>query len=298
MFKQKSKTIRTPYGFIAVCTIPTLVLTILFMLVPTVQALLMSFTDATGMGDQNSWIGIENYSYMFQDGQFLLALKNTFKLMLVVPLITLFFSLVLAFVLTQSKLRERSFYRAVLFFPSIISLTVVGIVWSFIFHPTSGVVNQVLKNLGLDSLVHAWLGDEKTALWCIAVTLIWQALGYYMVMYVAAIDGISPEIYEAATIDGATQLRKFCSITLPLLKNIIGITYVLSLSGTISLSFVVVAVMTNGGPAGASSVLLQYMYSQAFTNANFGYAMAIAVFTLAISVVLSLVSRKLTDQAD
>ncbi|MEG0692696.1 MAG: sugar ABC transporter permease [Oscillospiraceae bacterium] len=288
---------KTPYGFIAICTIPAIVMTIIFMIIPTVQALIMSFTNATGMGEQNDFIALENYQYMFGDKFFIMALKNTFKLMLVVPVITLFLGLVLGFVLTQTKLKERGVYRSVLFFPSIISLTVVAIVWSFIFHPNAGTVNNVLTNLGLESLTRDWLGDGSVALWCIAATLVWQAMGYYMVMYIAAIDGISPEIYEAATVDGASQLKKFFCITMPLLKDIIGITFVLSLSGTINLSFVIVTLMTGGGPAGASSVLLQYMYIQAFINSNFGYAMAIAVFTLLISIVLSLISRRLTNKS-
>lgn len=290
--------VRKPYGFIAVCVIPTLILTIVFMLMPTIQAFTLSLTDATAMGGEAKFIGLENYREMFDDKYFIMALKNTGKLMLVVPIVTVFFALVLAFILTQCKLKEASFHRAVLFFPSMISLTVVGIVWSFVFHPNAGIVTKLMTEMGLGQYVHPWLGDSKTALWCIAVTLVWQAVGYYMVMHIAAIDGVSPEIYEAATVDGASQWHKFFYVTLPLLKNIIGITYVLSLSGTMNLSFVLVQVMTAGGPAGASSVLLQYMYKQSFQAANFGYAMAIAVFTLAISIVLSLISRKLTENQD
>ncbi len=289
---------KIPKGFIAVCIIPTVVLTVIFMLIPTLEAFRLSFTNATGMSTNNKYIGLENYTYMFHDKMFLLALKNTLKLMLVVPIITLLFSFILAFVLTQSKLPEKGFYRAIYFFPSVISLTVVGIVWSFIFHPSSGTINNVLNHIGLDGLTHAWLGESKTALWCIAITLIWQAVGYYMVMYVAAIDGISKEIFEAATMDGAGALRKLTNITLPLLKNMIGITFVLSLSGTVNLSFILSTIMTNGGPSGSSAVLLQYMYSQAFTNSNFGYAMAIAVFTLGISVILSIISRRLSNKQE
>ncbi|MGN7359932.1 carbohydrate ABC transporter permease [Paenibacillus sp. SAF-054] len=289
---------KKPKLFIAVCTIPPLLLTLIIMIIPTIRAFMMSFTDATGMSDDNKFIFLDNYKYMFSDKMFLLALGNTLKLMLVVPVITLIFSLILAFLLTQTKLKEKAFYRTVFFFPSIVSLTVVGIVWSFVFHPNMGILNNVLSMIGLGSWASPWLGEGGTALWCVAVTLVWQAVGYYMVMYVAAIDGISNDIFEAATIDGAGQFRKLVSITAPLLKDIIGITFVLALSGTINLSFVVVSVMTAGGPAGATSVLLQYMYTQAFQNSNFGYAMAVAIFTLAISFVLSFLSRLLTNKAE
>ena len=287
-----------PVLFICISVLPAVILTLMFTIWPTVQALYLSFTNATSLGLNNKFVGLDNYIYMFHDKSFIQALKNTAKLMAVVPVITIFCSLVLAFVLNQCKLKEMVLYRTIFYFPNIVSLTVVGIIWSFVFHPNVGIVNKILGAVGLESLQRSWLGDSKTALWCIAFTLLWQAAGYYMVMHIAAMDGISPEIYESATLDGASAWRKLISITMPLMKDIIGITFVLALSGTINLSFVLSQVMTGGGPNGASSVLLQYMYTQGFVNGNFGYAMAITVFTLAISVALSMLSRKLTDASE
>ena len=287
-----------PVLFICISVLPAVILTLMFTIWPTVQALYLSFTNATSLGLNNKFVWLDNYIYMFHDKSFIQALKNTAKLMAVVPVITIFCSLVLAFVLKQCKLKEMVLYRTIFYFPNIVSLTVVGIIWSFVFHPNVGIVNKILGAVGLESLQRSWLGDSKTALWCIAFTLLWQAAGYYMVMHIAAMDGISPEIYESATLDGASAWRKLVSITMPLMKDIIGITFVLALSGTINLSFVLSQVMTGGGPNGASSVLLQYMYTQGFVNGNFGYAMAITVFTLAISVALSMLSRKLTDASE
>ena len=287
-----------PVLFICISVLPAVILTLLFTIFPTGHALYLSFTNATSLGLNNKFVGLDNYIYMFHDKSFIQALKNTAKLMAVVPVITIFCSLVLAFVLNQCKLKEMVLYRTIFYFPNIVSLTVVGIIWSFVFHPNVGIVNKILGAVGLESLQRSWLGDSKTALWCIAFTLLWQAAGYYMVMHIAAMDGISPEIYESATLDGASAWRKLVSITMPLMKDIIGITFVLALSGTINLSFVLSQVMTGGGPNGASSVLLQYMYTQGFVNGNFGYAMAITVFTLAISVALSMLSRKLTDASE
>lgn len=287
-----------PVLFICISVLPAVILTLMFTIWPTVQALYLSFTNATSLGLNNKFVWLDNYIYMFHDKSFIQALKNTAKLMAVVPVITIFCSLVLAFVLNQCKLKERVLYRTIFYFPNIVSLTVVGIIWSFVFHPNVGIINKILGAVGLESLQRSWLGDSKTALWCIAFTLLWQAAGYYMVMHIAAMDGISPEIYESATLDGASAWRKLVSITMPLMKDIIGITFVLALSGTINLSFVLSQVMTGGGPNGASSVLLQYMYTQGFVNGNFGYAMAITVFTLAISVALSMLSRKLTNASE
>lgn len=287
-----------PILFICISVLPAVILTLMFTIWPTAQALYLSFTNATSLGLNNKFVWLDNYIYMFHDKSFIQALKNTAKLMAVVPVITIFCSLVLAFVLNQCKLKEMVLYRTIFYFPNIVSLTVVGIIWSFVFHPNVGIINKILGAVGLESLQRSWLGDSKTALWCIAFTLLWQAAGYYMVMHIAAMDGISPEIYESATLDGASAWRKLISITMPLMKDIIGITFVLALSGTINLSFVLSQVMTGGGPNGASSVLLQYMYTQGFVNGNFGYAMAITVFTLAISVALSMLSRKLTDASE
>lgn len=291
----KRKRKKNPIGFICVCVLPPFLLTLTFTIIPTFRAMWLSLTNATSLGLNSKFIGLENYEYMFQDEYFVLALKNTLKLMACVPAVTVALALVLAFIISQSDLKERGLYRTAFYFPNIISLTVVSITWSFVFHPTMGILNSFLNGVGLHAWARSWLGDTSTALWCIAVTLIWQATGYYMVMHIAAMDGISNEIYEAATIDGAGSVHKLLSITLPLMKDIIGITFVLALSGTINLSFTLSKVMTGGGPNGASSVLLQYMYEQGFINGNFGYAMAITVFTLTISIVLSMISRKLTN---
>ena len=298
MKNRKKKAQPLPVLFVCISVLPAVILTLMFTIWPTVQALYLSFTNATSLGLNNKFVALDNYIYMFHDKSFIQALINTAKLMAVVPVITIFCSLVLAFVLNQCKLKEMVLYRTIFYFPNIVSLTVVGIIWSFVFHPNVGIVNKILGAVGLESLQRSWLGDSKTALWCIAFTLLWQAAGYYMVMHIAAMDGISPEIYESATLDGASAWRKLVSITMPLMKDIIGITFVLALSGTINLSFVLSQVMTGGGPNGASSVLLQYMYTQGFVNGNFGYAMAITVFTLAISVALSMLSRKLTDASE
>lgn len=293
----RQKRTKRPVGFLTICTLPPLLLTIYFVLTPTVQAFVQSFSNATilGMG-RVRFVGLDNYTYMFGDRSFLQALGNTAKLMLAVPPVTLCLSLLLAFTLTQCKLRDKGIYRTLFFFPSILSLTVVGIIWSFVFHPTMGILNRMLDLLGASALARPWLGDSQTALWCVAVTLVWQAAGYYMVMHIAAMDSVSPEIYEAATIDGANMPRKFFLITLPLIRNILGITYVLSLSGTLGLSYTLVRVMTRGGPNGASNVLLQYIYTMGMENGSFGYAMAITVFVTLLSILLSAGSRLLTNR--
>jgi N-acetylglucosamine transport system permease protein len=289
--KNKSRTL-----FILISIVPGLLLTAAFMIIPTIKAFYSSFFEVSGMTDEAKFIGMANFKYILTDDNFIAALKNTFALILVVPICTLIFSLIFAVLLTQSKLKEKSFYRIVIFLPSVLSLTVVAILWSFIYHPTMGVINSILEIVGQTGLQRPWLGDSKTALWAIAATMVWQAAGYYMVMYIAGIDGIPPELYESATIDGANAFKKFFSITMPFLWEIVRITIILAIGGVINISFILSALMTNGGPGNASYVLLQYMYLQAFQNSNFGYAMAIAVVILIISFGLSYLSNKLTQK--
>ena len=144
------------------------------MIVPMVNAIYLSFTSSTALsvGFNSKFVYLDNYKYMFQDKDFLQALFNTLKLMLVIPAVTIFLSLVFAFILTQGQLKEKSFYRTVFFFPSIVSMTVVGIVWSFVFNPTRGILNHMLDLFHLSTWKHAWLGEGKTALWCIGAALV------------------------------------------------------------------------------------------------------------------------------
>jgi N-acetylglucosamine transport system permease protein len=250
----------------------------------------------TGLSDKPKFIGLQNYTDMFHDDTFLLSLKNTGLLMLVIPIVTLLIALVNASILTKSKLKERNIYRTVFFFPSILSFVVIAILWSFIYHPTMGFLNAGLEAAGLDKWALPWLGDQRVVLWALAVTLIWQAAGYYMVIYMAGIDGISPELYEAAELDGATRIKQFIHITIPMLWEIIRVTIIFSINGVLSISFVIVSIMTAGGPDHHSEVVMTYLYSQAFTNSNFGYAMAIGVFIFVISMILALLSNKLTER--
>ncbi|MGN7355855.1 carbohydrate ABC transporter permease [Paenibacillus sp. SAF-054] len=282
--------------FMAACLIPGLILFALFKLYPAMQVFYKSFFLWTGVGDKPKFIGIKNFVDMFQDDVFLLALRNTGFLIVIVPVFTLLIALVNASILTRTKLKEKGLYRTLFFFPSILSFVVIAILWSFIYHPTIGFLNSGMEMLGLGEYAMAWLGDSRTVLWALAVTLIWQAAGYYMVIYMAGIDSISPDLYEAASIDGATPFEQFIHITIPMLWEIIRITIIFSINGVLTISFVIVTIMTAGGPDRHSEVVMTYLYQQAFTNSNFGYAMAIGVFVFVFSVILSLISNKLTER--
>lgn len=268
---------------------PSLILFSLFMIYPTIRTFVSSLFFDTGLGSPSQFVGLLNFQQMFQDPIFFTSLKNTVILLVLVAPCTLLLALLFAAVLTTGKIRERNLYRTILFFPSILSLVSVGILWSFIYHPTMGILNTIFGTI--DPPI---LGNKQTVLVAIAVTMIWQAAGYYMVMYIASIDSISKEIYESAEIDGANGWVQFWKITIPQLHDILSSTIIYVINGVLTISFSVVNVMTGGGPNRGSEVLTTYMYKQAM-NSNFGYAMAIAVFTFSISIVLSLISNKIIN---
>ena len=288
---------KKPWFFIMVCVLPAFLLVAYTIIWSSVQVFYQSFTNSTVlMINEPVFVGLANFRTMFSDSHFWAAFWNTARLVLVAPLITIAIALILAFMVTQSKLRERGFYRTVYFFPSIISIAVIGIVWSFIFHPTRGVLNEVLAVAGFPAFKEegfAWLANPDTAIWAIAVAFIWQSAGYFMVMHIAAIDSIPTETFEAATIDGAGGVRKLTSIALPLIRNIVGITFIFSLSGILDSSFALSRIMT---PRGQAEVLLSYAYTQGFTNAQYGYGMAITAFTLVIAIIFAGLSRFITSR--
>ena len=185
----------------------------------------------------------------------------------------------------------------VLFFPNVLSIVVIGIIFKNLFNPVTGIVNSALKGLGMVSPPN-WFGDSRYVLWVIALAMIWQAVGYYMVMYIAGMDGISPELYEVSDLEGANRLQEFFKITLPLIWPTVRTTLVFFILSTMNMSFQFVTVMTNGEPQGASEVLLSYVNLQAFSNANFGYAMSVSVVVFLFSFVLAILAQVLTARKD
>lgn len=283
--------------FIAVCVLPGFLLTLIFMLYPVFGIFYNSFFQVTMLAENPIFVGLENFKYLLTDSTFWLSLKNTALLMLFVPFITLGLAIVLAFLFTQSRILttiERRTFTAIFYFPNMLSMVVIGILWSFIFHPNIGILNFILEHIGLENLTRVWLGDRSVVLYCISTTMIWQATGYYMIMFIAGLDAIPPEIFESAMLDGANEVHKLRYITIPYLWEIIRRTMVLAILGVFFMSFLIVQVMTNGGPGTASMVVIKYMYDQAFGMANYGYGSAIAMVAMLIAFGLSFLSSILT----
>lgn len=283
--------------FLACCVTPALVGFCVFILYPAFQVFRMSLYKWSGGTGKKTFIGLKNFKTLFASDAFWLAFRNTVFLMVFVTIVTMVLSLFFAAVISRGKLKEANFYRIVLFFPNVLSIVVIGIIFKNLFNPLTGIVNSALGAMGQTNLPN-WLGDSKYVLWVIAAAMIWQAVGYYMVMYIAGMDGVSAELYEVSELEGATKLQEFFKITLPLIWPTVRTTLVFFILSTMNMSFQFVTVMTNGEPQGHSEVLLSYVNLQAFSNANFGYAMSVSVVVFVFSFVLSLVAQALTARHD
>ncbi|MCH4889394.1 sugar ABC transporter permease [Acidaminobacter sp. JC074] len=282
--------------FIAVCVLPAFILYVIFGLYPCLQSIKMAFYKWSGLSPNVEFVGLKNFITLFNDDKVWQAFGNNIILLAIVPLITMSLSLLFAYGITKMKFKEKDFYRVVFFFPNVLSLVVISILFMFIYHPTLGIMNSFLNFVGLGSIAKVWLGDSKTVLWAISIAMVWQAAGYYMVLYTTAMEGVPNHLYEAAVLDGASHWVQFRKITLPLIWEVMRVTIIFNIIGVFNGSFAFVNIMTKGGPDNSSNILSVYMYWQAFEQGNFGYAMAIGILILAISLSLAFLANKLTQR--
>ncbi|MER6000367.1 sugar ABC transporter permease [Nonomuraea angiospora] len=280
--------------FVLACLLPALVLFAVFMIVPTLNVFRMSLFTWSGFSPDMRFVGLGNFARLLEDAQFVRAFQNTVALLVVVTVVTMGTGLFLAAIMTRQRLRGRTVYRFVLYVPSVLSVVVIAAIFSAIFDQKNGLLNGTLRLLSLDSLQQIWLGDQQLVIWSVAIAMVWQSLGYYMVLYMSGMASIPEEIYEASALDGASAGRQFFAITLPLIWQNLRTTLTFFVMSAVNLSFVLVRAMTGGGPDGSSEVLLSYMYKQAYTNSSYGYGMAIGVVVFAFSFLVSLLVSRAT----
>lgn len=266
------------------------------MVWPTIDVFRMSLYQWTGFGGTPTFIGIDNFVALAGDMQFVRSFQNTILLLVVVTIVTMCGALVLAAVMSNEQLKARNVYRFVLYLPSVLSIVVVAAIFSAIYDQRNGLANGTLSFLGLDNLAQVWLGDEKIIMYSVGIAMVWQSIGYYLVLYMAGMGAIPAEVNEAASLDGAGPIRRFFSVTLPLVWGTLRTTLTFFIISSINLAFVLVHAMTNGGPNGSSDVLLNYMYKQAYTNSSYGYGMAIGVVIFLFSFILALVLNRATKR--
>jgi len=286
------------YSLIVPFLAPAVLLYGLFVLWPYGQAMYLSLTSWRGVSPDKPFVGLDNYRNLLQDSRFLDALGRNAQLLVVLPLVTLSIALLFAALFTQGGkgVRGAGFYRVVFFFPQIISAVIVGMLWSYVYNPQIGLLNGVLRNIGLDGLTRAWLGNPSTILWAIAAVAVWSSVGFYMVIFMASMQSIPTSFYEAATLDGASRWRSFKDITLPLMFETIRTALIYIAIFALDF-FVLVQVMTGGGATGSSrnaEVAALYMYNTAFDRNRWGQSAAIGVVLLLLTLLLAVVVTRLT----
>lgn len=282
-------------GLIVAFLLPAGALYGLFVLYPMARAFYISLFYWRGLSPRREWAGLDNFRHLLKDGIFWQALQHNGFILGVSAVAILVFGLFFAVALSR-RLRGTEFFRFVYLFPNVMSVVAVGVLWSFIYHPRPemGLVNGALRSLGLEHLARPWLGDPQAVLPSVAVTYLWATLGFYIVLFLAGIKTIPPDLYDAARIDGAGEWAAFWRVTLPLLWETLKLGVVFVIINALNL-FALVYVMTNEGhhPDRHPEVLLTYLYEQAFKNSDFGYGTAIGAVLFLLIFGVSLLSLRL-----
>ncbi|MGC9398624.1 MAG: carbohydrate ABC transporter permease [Anaerolineae bacterium] len=275
----RSKSKYVPYLFL----IGPLILYLVWVIGPMLYTFYLSLTKWDGLTEP-IYIGFRNYERLFRDPVFYTSLKNNLKWIVSFITVPVVLGLALAMVLNTNvpgaKLFKASFYS-----PLVLSLVVCGLIWSWMYHPADGLINSILRRItGNPELKIGWLSDRDLVMWSIIIVAVWRQVGYVMVLYLAGLQGIDPQLIDAAKVDGATGLQTFRHVILPLLAPVTVIVVVISIIDSLR-AFDLVSVMTRGGPYNSSSVLANFMYIEAFNNYKMGYAAAISVILFLISAV-------------
>ena len=272
--------------------LPALLVYVIFAIYPVIMSIYYSFLNWNGAGEAK-WIGLDNYKSLFfenNDG-FTDALLNSFVLAFLSVFVQLTLSLILALAICHPRVKKQEkFYRTVYFLPAIVSTVIIAELWKKIYHPSYGLLNSFLSQIGLGSWQREWLGDPKTALIAVFVPIIWQYIGNHMLMMYSAIKGVPNELLEAAYIDGASYLQTCFSVIIPLIKDMLIVCVTFAIVGSLKV-FDLIYVMTNGGPLHATEVPGTLMYSSIFMKNQYGYGSAIAVFIVLECVVFTFASR-------
>jgi len=271
---------------------PALLIFFVAIILPIISSTYYSFLSWDGIG-KATFVGLKNYVNLFvnnTDG-FTKAVQNSFTLAILSVVIQLPLALLLALILARG-VKGEGFFRTIYFIPVIMSTVVIGQLWMKIYHPDYGMLNSILENIGLGRYAHAWLADTKTALFAVFVPIIWQYIGYHMLLLYAGIKSVSPDIYEAAKIDGASEFKMATAITIPLIKPILQVCVVFAVTGSFK-AFDLIYIITNGGPLHASEVPSTLMYNTIFNKYMYGYGSAMSTFIIVECLIFTLIMGKM-----
>ncbi|MGG6313650.1 carbohydrate ABC transporter permease [Paenibacillus macerans] len=270
--------------------LPAFVLFAVFIFIPLVYGLGMSFTDYGGFNLKANFVGTDNYAKLFQDDYFLISLKNNIIYTLVFVPLTVLLALLSAVALNGIR-HLRKYLRMAFYFPQITSMVSIAIVWGLLFNPMSGPINTVLKGIGIANPPE-WLMSSHWALLAIILVAVWKSFGYYMIILLAGIQGIPEHLYESAKLDGANKFQQFLYITLPSLSPTLFMVLVLTIINSFQV-FDLVSVMTDGGPGRSTNVLVFRIYQEAFINYRMGYAAAMSAVLFLVIMVISLIQFRM-----
>ena len=275
--------------------VPALLLFIMFSLLPIIRTVQYSFTNSNGINKNFDYVGFKNYISAITDSRWWEAVGNGF----IFALLSLVFMNSIALMLsiaTNSNIRGSKFYRVVFYIPPILSGIVVGYIWKWIYEP-KGLLNNLLRDLGLGEYTHVWLGSLDTALYAVAVSSMWQGVGGSFILFLAGLQGIPKDLYEAASIDGAGRFQQLRYITIPSLHRVYTLVNILTILGALGI-FNHVYAMTMGGPGYATEVPALRIYREAFTNSDFGMASAFSILFGIMLFILSLIQLKLSQKKE
>ncbi len=278
----------TPYLFL----LPALLILGLTVFYPALQAFYLSFTRYEyDLTQSPQWVGFANFRRLWVDPVFWQTLWNTVLYLVGVVPILVFAPLVLA-ILVNQKLRGMHWFRAAYYTPVVISMVVAGIAWKWLY-AQNGLLNQLLKQLGILASGIPWLTSPQFAIFSVMAVTVWKGLGYYMVIYLAGLQSISEELYEAAAIDGSDGMRKHWDITVPLMRPYLVLVAVISAISATKV-FEEIYIMTQGGPRNSSKTIVYYLYEQAFRNLEMSYACTIGLVLFLVILILSILNLKLS----
>lgn len=291
------KSSRSKKRFIFFGLLPAFILYLVFVIYPTISVFKESLYETGGLSGNKTFVGLKNFSLLFKDKNFIKAFQNTIFLMVIVTIVTMFLAVIFASILTKENLKGKNFFRIIFYIPNILSIAVVAAIFSAIYGMDTGMINGLGRLFNPNTWKNVpFLGDKNLVVYSIGFAMIWQAIGYYMVMYMSTMSQIPEHLYEAARIDGASPTKQFFDITLPLTWETIRTTLTFYVISNINIAFQIVKVLTNGGPNNASTTLLNYQYEQAYTNSAFGYGLAVGVVVFIFSFVLSAVVNRVTKR--
>ncbi|OEH53343.1 sugar ABC transporter permease [Oceanobacillus sp. E9] len=270
--------------------LPAFLIYAVFAIYPILQSFYYSLMEWDGFTDM-TFIGLDNFRNLFEDPLFWNSVKNNLYVVFASVLgqvpIALFFALLL-----NRKIKGVKFFRTVGFLPVVLSTVVISLTWSLIYNSQNGMLNEFLRSIGLGFMAQNWLGDTKWVMIAVLVTVVWQFVGLYLIIFLAALQNVPTEVLEAAKMDGASEWTTTFKITIPMIWDTIIVAVILCISGSLK-TFDLIYVMTNGGPAHSSDVMALYMFHETFNNLQYGYGSAVSVFIFFFSLILIFIVTKL-----